>query len=169
MGCDGEPNSGRAVDACEVCGGNNLCKFQVVNVEIGETIASRRSQGQTNLQLEAVESRPGTWAESAWVAVGVQEELHNETALDGALLQQQQDDFAPVEIGSAASSGHHEEVSIGRRLLYAETDTGGVAQWDFQLFLSDALTAGVVVFVAGLLLTLVIFFFDSKQRGLFSA
>ena len=138
-------------------------------MEIGETIASRRSQGQTNLQLEAVESRPGTWAESAWVAVGVQEELHNETVLDGALLQQQQNDYAPVEIGSAASSGHHEEVSIGRRLLYAETDTGGVAQWDFQLFLSDALTAGVVVFVAGLLLTLVIFFFDSKQRGLISA
>ena len=86
-----------------------------------------------------------------------------------ALLQQQQNDYAPVEIGSDASSGHHGEMSTGRRLLYAETATGGVAQWDSELFLSDALTAGAVVFLAGLLLTLVIFFFDSKQRGLISA
>jgi hypothetical protein len=51
QGCDGVPHSGRAVDACGDCGGNNLCKLQVVTVMLGESMPERRSRRQTSLLL----------------------------------------------------------------------------------------------------------------------
>jgi hypothetical protein len=53
MGCDMVVNSGRAADACGECGGNNLCKFQAIDVMLGESIERRMSRSQTNLILNA--------------------------------------------------------------------------------------------------------------------
>ena len=63
MGCDGEPHSGRAMDACGVCGGNNLCKFEVVSVVLGDSIDSRRSRSQANLLLGSSDTMGDEWGD----------------------------------------------------------------------------------------------------------
>ena len=66
MGCDGAENSGRAVDACGVCGGTNLCKFAVQTVQIGGRRAGGNgSEGHSGLGDESVLFRASQAGEGA--------------------------------------------------------------------------------------------------------
>jgi len=160
MGCDKVPHSGRAVDACGQCGGNNLCKLQVVTVMLGESMPERRSRRQTSLLLDSdytphtpenVTGRRGGPGALSYASYG--------SEARGAELAELQ-----VEIASAGEEGARERRDSQRSLL--STDAGaqvragsvqvGKGGGD-ELYLRDALVAGACVFLAGLALALFTF------------
>ncbi len=52
MGCDGVIDSGRAVDACGVCGGTNLCKFEKQTFTIGGRRAANASKADADADAD---------------------------------------------------------------------------------------------------------------------